>query len=425
MPSDGRHIKVFISYSHDSNNHRRRVLALSDKLRNDSLDCSIDRYEENNPPSSWPLWCLRKIQDADFVLVVSTATYKRRFEGREKKGKGKGAKWEGFIITQELYEAEGESKKFIPVVLRKDDTGAIPALLRGTTYHNVSEDADYRALLRRLLGVPLAVPPPLGKAPDLATLGLTERTLSSVQASAGTELQASRRESASRVTPCLTGAPSIEQTEMVRGILAAQGVTGAVACGLQPPITDLPTLVGHSSSRRGPVNTITARFEKCSWVAIAGPCGSGKTQLAVLVAGSVSTPTHWVRLRDTKSAEDAGARLDFALQSITGCRLEPKRQAFYAAVSEGLGGGSLLVIDDVPRFAGGDALCDRLVTLAAACHAGGARILTTSNLGLPQAVLQTLGHDIVQELPAPPFSADETREVLAAYEYFRRKYNIG
>ncbi len=36
---------IFISYSNDSDPHGKRVLALSNKLRNDGLDCVLGQYE--------------------------------------------------------------------------------------------------------------------------------------------------------------------------------------------------------------------------------------------------------------------------------------------------------------------------------------------------------------------------------------------
>jgi len=40
---------VFISYSHDSPAHRDSVVALSDRLRADGVECRIDQYEESPP----------------------------------------------------------------------------------------------------------------------------------------------------------------------------------------------------------------------------------------------------------------------------------------------------------------------------------------------------------------------------------------
>ena len=52
--ADPKHPRVFISYSHDSNAHADRVLALSDRLRRDGIDATVDQYELS-PPEGWPV----------------------------------------------------------------------------------------------------------------------------------------------------------------------------------------------------------------------------------------------------------------------------------------------------------------------------------------------------------------------------------
>ena len=105
-------MRVFISYSHDSQGHRDRVWELSAALRNDGIDCTIDE-QLFSPPEGWPRWSKDQIHESKFVLVVATETYKTRYEGKDAPGEGLGAKWEGFVITQELYETEGKNDKFI------------------------------------------------------------------------------------------------------------------------------------------------------------------------------------------------------------------------------------------------------------------------------------------------------------------------
>ncbi|MEH2248567.1 SEFIR domain-containing protein [Nostoc sp.] len=39
--------KVFISYSHDSPEHKNQVLILANRLRTEGVDCNIDQYEES------------------------------------------------------------------------------------------------------------------------------------------------------------------------------------------------------------------------------------------------------------------------------------------------------------------------------------------------------------------------------------------
>jgi tetratricopeptide (TPR) repeat protein len=142
-------MRAFISYSHDSAAHKNRVWDLCERLRNDGIDCRIDQHEFS-PPEGWPRWCRNQVQESQFVLVVCTETYKRRYEGKEVAGTGLGAKWEGFVITQDLYEAEGKNIKFIPVVFTPDDAQHIPLELRGATHYDLSIPEAYDNLFRHL-----------------------------------------------------------------------------------------------------------------------------------------------------------------------------------------------------------------------------------------------------------------------------------
>jgi SEFIR domain len=154
--------KVFISYSHDSREHVDRVLTLSNRLRGEGVDCRIDQYEVS-PPEGWPTWCTNQVEEAEFVLVVCTATYERRFRGKEQPGKGLGVTWEGFVITQELYDAQGKNSKFIPVIFAGGDSEHVPIILRGVTRYDLSNGDDYDSLYRRLTHQPVVEMPELGE----------------------------------------------------------------------------------------------------------------------------------------------------------------------------------------------------------------------------------------------------------------------
>jgi tetratricopeptide (TPR) repeat protein len=154
--------RVFISYSHDSPEHADRVLALADRLRAEGIDCRLDQYE-TSPPEGWPRWMLNQVEAADFVLVICTETYHLRFRGKEKPGKGPGVKWEGAIISQELYDAEANNTRFTPVVFSDGDIANIPIPLRGATRYDLGK-SGYDPLYRCLTNQPLT------PAPDLGTL---------------------------------------------------------------------------------------------------------------------------------------------------------------------------------------------------------------------------------------------------------------
>lgn len=154
--------QVFISYSHDSIEHMEKVRLLADKLREDGIDCDIDQYEET-PAEGWPRWMARKIADSKFVLVVCTETYKNRVDGKQEKGTGLGATWEGGIVVNTLYELAGENLKFVPVLLDFRDRHFIPDPLRPTTYYNLEKSSGYQDLYRRLTDQPKVKKPALGK----------------------------------------------------------------------------------------------------------------------------------------------------------------------------------------------------------------------------------------------------------------------
>jgi len=82
--------RVFLSYSHDSDEHAEHVLALADALCDRGIDVILDRYVHPAPAEGWPRWMERNLDAAQFVLMVCTETYRRRVRSEEKPGQGTG-----------------------------------------------------------------------------------------------------------------------------------------------------------------------------------------------------------------------------------------------------------------------------------------------------------------------------------------------
>lgn len=164
--SAGATCRVFISYSHDSTEHERRVRAFADKLRVDGIDAWIDQYVQD-PDEGWIKWMRAQVNQAKKALLVFTETYQRRFEGDEEEGKGLGATFEGVIVTQSLYEDGGRNAKFRPVVFRDEDAQFIPVELRRFNRYRVDTPEHYQNLLRWLHQMPGIIAPPVGQMPDL------------------------------------------------------------------------------------------------------------------------------------------------------------------------------------------------------------------------------------------------------------------
>ena len=162
-------IRVFLSYSWDSEPHKQQVLALAQRLRNDGVDARIDRFV-TSPPEGWSQWMLDQIKDASFVLVIGTAKYLERFEKKAAPGTGLGATWEGAIITRALYLNGSWNDKFIPILFRDGDARHIPDVLRDfTRFPEVDTDPGYDPLYRFLTGQPAIVAAPLGSVRGLAS----------------------------------------------------------------------------------------------------------------------------------------------------------------------------------------------------------------------------------------------------------------
>ena len=108
----------------------------------------------------------RNLDEAKFVLMVCTETYRRRVMGREEPGKGLGGDWEGNLIYNQIYHdraqpARGSSRSCSPARSRRTSqprSGAFP--LRLATFDLT--DPGFEALYRHLTGQPATPRPDLG-----------------------------------------------------------------------------------------------------------------------------------------------------------------------------------------------------------------------------------------------------------------------
>jgi hypothetical protein len=106
---------------------------------------------------------LNRLDWAEFVLLICTPTYYRRFRGHEEPGKGKGVDWEGAIITDAIYDARSATLEFVPVLFDPADQKAIPEPVRGHRFYCLSSATDYQHLYDFLLGQSGIEPRPLGQ----------------------------------------------------------------------------------------------------------------------------------------------------------------------------------------------------------------------------------------------------------------------
>lgn len=159
------HPKVFISYSHDSPEHRRWVSELGAKLRHSGVDAILDQWDLG-PGDDVTQFMERGIIDSDRVLVVCTDQYVRKANAAEG-----GVGYERMIVTAQLVQDLG-TNKFIPVIRQASEQEKTPTFLGTRVYidfRNDSQfDSEFEKLIHELHRMPVVERPPLGKKPSFA-----------------------------------------------------------------------------------------------------------------------------------------------------------------------------------------------------------------------------------------------------------------
>ena len=156
---------VFISYSHDSQEHKLWVLQLATRLRINGVDALLDQWDLG-PGGDLPHFMEQSISRSARVLMICSERYVEKADS----GIG-GVGYEKMIVTSDLVARIG-STKVIPIV-RQGGKSRLPAFL-GSKLHIDLSTADkfetgFDQLLRELLNAPLFQRPPLGVAPTLAS----------------------------------------------------------------------------------------------------------------------------------------------------------------------------------------------------------------------------------------------------------------
>jgi hypothetical protein len=138
------------------------VFALATKLRAEGgIDVILDQWHLELGARSTE-FMERAVRDSNWVLVICTEGYKRRFDNRTG-----GAGYEGHIITGEIINEVGKNK-FIPILRHGDWKSAVPTALAGVHGVDFRRDSttEHRRLLNHLLGMKDI--PPVGVRSDKA-----------------------------------------------------------------------------------------------------------------------------------------------------------------------------------------------------------------------------------------------------------------
>ena len=156
------HPKVFISYSHDSPEHKQWVSELAARLRHAGIDAILDQWDVGLGDDV-TRFMERGIVNADRVLVICTEKY----VNKANTGEG-GVDYERMIINAELVQNLG-TDKFIPIIRQASGKQKTPTFLGTRVYADFRNDTQFDAecekLIRELHEMPIIEKPPLGKSP--------------------------------------------------------------------------------------------------------------------------------------------------------------------------------------------------------------------------------------------------------------------
>lgn len=153
--------KVFISYSHDTQTHKKWVLDLATRLRNTGIDAALDQWDLK-PGDDLPHFMEQNLANSDYILMVCTDNYVTKANS----GVG-GVGYEKMIVTSDLLR-NIESNKVIPII-RQEGTSNVPTFLSSKFYLNFSRDDEfefvYDELVRTIHGAPLYRKPDVANNP--------------------------------------------------------------------------------------------------------------------------------------------------------------------------------------------------------------------------------------------------------------------
>jgi hypothetical protein len=153
--------KVFISYSHDTLEHKKWVLDLAVRMRNNGIDAIIDQWELK-PGDDLPHFMETHLASSDSVIMICSEKYVEKAN----LGKG-GVGYEKMIITSNLM-TNIDVNKIIPII-KQTSTNVVPTFLKTKLYIDFSKIDDYEfsfdELIRTIHKSPLYKKPKIGNNP--------------------------------------------------------------------------------------------------------------------------------------------------------------------------------------------------------------------------------------------------------------------
>jgi len=129
--------KVFISYSHDDEHHKRWVRRLAEALERCGVHVVLDQWELR-PGTEITYFMDEGLTRSDFVLVICTPSYALRAGARSK-----GVGYESRILAARVLSGATSSDVIVPAIRSGRDDEVLPEFVRGKAYVDFRRDAAF------------------------------------------------------------------------------------------------------------------------------------------------------------------------------------------------------------------------------------------------------------------------------------------
>ncbi len=175
---------------------------------------------------------------------------------------------------------------------------------------------------------------------------------------------------------------------------------------------DPPPLLINGSARSDKVLELRAILEEYSWIAFTGTKGSGKTQLAALLARTYPQ-SYWIDLRAFDLVENKSSLLlEQFLAFISGKEVSHYKPEWIADVAGSLPASSVIIINDLPQTSSTTGISSLLILLANQAKKSGIKLITTSNYPIHSDIRRRLSDIVYQQYDNFNLSQAEIQEYL-------------
>ena len=153
--------KVFISYSHDTQEHKYWVLKLATRLRKTGIDAILDQWELKGG-DDLTYFMETNLRESDYILMICS----NKYVNKANNGQG-GVGYEKMILTSKLLENINDNK-IIPII-KQNGTHNVPTFLKTKLFIDLSADDsfefNYDELARTIHQMSLYIKPEISNNP--------------------------------------------------------------------------------------------------------------------------------------------------------------------------------------------------------------------------------------------------------------------